>query len=56
LRTPLPCYVVLPAKQWEEMRPRLPASAHELARHYDLYDGADIVLIANGDDTVARRD
>jgi 4-amino-4-deoxy-L-arabinose transferase-like glycosyltransferase len=56
LRTPLPCYVVLPAKQWEEMRPRLPASAHELTRHYDLYDGADIVLIANGDDTVARRD
>jgi 4-amino-4-deoxy-L-arabinose transferase-like glycosyltransferase len=45
LRTPLPCYVVLPAKQWEEMRPRLPA--RELARHYDLYDAADVVLVGN---------
>jgi 4-amino-4-deoxy-L-arabinose transferase-like glycosyltransferase len=53
LRMPLPCYVVLPAKRWEEMRARLPA--RELARHYDLYDGADIVLIANADDAMARR-
>ena len=48
LRLPLECYVVLPAERWEEMRSRLPETTQELARHYDLYDGKEIVLIANG--------
>jgi 4-amino-4-deoxy-L-arabinose transferase-like glycosyltransferase len=50
LRTPLPCYVVMRAEQWHELRPQLSPATRELARHYDLYDGKDIVLIGNGVD------
>ena len=54
LRTPLPCYVAMPAEQWEQLRPRLPGATRELTRHYDLYDGKDIVLIANAEDASLR--
>jgi 4-amino-4-deoxy-L-arabinose transferase-like glycosyltransferase len=47
LRLPLACYVVMPAQQWDKMREHLPPMTRELARHYDLYDGKEIVLIAN---------
>ncbi len=55
LRTPLPCYVALPAEEWEKIRLHLPATTRELTRHYDLYDGKDIVLIANPEDAPTRR-
>jgi 4-amino-4-deoxy-L-arabinose transferase-like glycosyltransferase len=42
---PLPAYVFLPAEVWQNARARL--SAREVARHHDLYDGYDVVLITN---------
>jgi 4-amino-4-deoxy-L-arabinose transferase-like glycosyltransferase len=54
LRLPLPCYVAMPAKLWDEMRPRLRGGPRELTRHYDLYDGQDIVLIGNAFDEAVR--
>jgi 4-amino-4-deoxy-L-arabinose transferase-like glycosyltransferase len=45
LEGPLPGYVFLPAKAWQNLRAR--TAAVVIARHYDLYDGCDIVLVTN---------
>jgi 4-amino-4-deoxy-L-arabinose transferase-like glycosyltransferase len=45
LQGPLPAYLFLPADVWESFRTGSPA--REVARHHDLYDGCDIVLITN---------
>jgi 4-amino-4-deoxy-L-arabinose transferase-like glycosyltransferase len=47
LGAPLPGYVFLPAALWEQLAPRAPAGCRLVARHYDLYDGHDAVLITN---------
>jgi hypothetical protein len=47
LRGPLESYLFLPAESWEALRPRMPAAAHLIARHYDLYQRHDIVVVAN---------
>ncbi len=51
LQVPLPRYAFLPAELWDRLRhgPYCSASCRILARHYDLYAGADIVLITNDD-------
>lgn len=46
LSGPLPSFLFLPAERWDALRDK--AAARELARHYDLYDGRDVVLISNG--------
>jgi 4-amino-4-deoxy-L-arabinose transferase-like glycosyltransferase len=46
LRGPLPSYLFVPAQRWDEMSPALP-NCRVLARHYDLYDHRDIVLVTN---------
>jgi 4-amino-4-deoxy-L-arabinose transferase-like glycosyltransferase len=43
---PLPSYLFVPARTWERMSPDLP-TCRVLARHYDLYDHHDIVLVTN---------
>ncbi len=42
---PLPAYVFLPADAWEWLRESTPA--REVARHFDLYSGRDVVLVTN---------
>jgi 4-amino-4-deoxy-L-arabinose transferase-like glycosyltransferase len=45
---PLPSYLFLPARRWEELRLRAGAQCYELARHRDLYTGHEIVVVGNG--------
>jgi 4-amino-4-deoxy-L-arabinose transferase-like glycosyltransferase len=45
LQAPLPAYLFVPAPVWDDLRSNLPG--RELARHHDLYDGRDIVLVTN---------
>jgi hypothetical protein len=45
LEGPLPAYVFVPASVWVDLCRK--TSAREVARHYDLYDGRDIVVITN---------
>jgi hypothetical protein len=46
LRTPLPVYLFLPAQKWEQLKVLAP-SARLVARHGDLYEGREIVLVTN---------
>jgi 4-amino-4-deoxy-L-arabinose transferase-like glycosyltransferase len=45
LEGPLPAYIFVPASVWADLCSK--TSAREVARHYDLYDGRDIVVITN---------
>lgn len=45
LEGPLPAYLFVPVSVWEDLRPK--TRGRELARHHDLYDGRDIVLVTN---------
>jgi 4-amino-4-deoxy-L-arabinose transferase-like glycosyltransferase len=45
LEAPLPAYVFVPASVWDDLRKK--TGAREVARHYDLYDGRDIVVVTN---------
>jgi 4-amino-4-deoxy-L-arabinose transferase-like glycosyltransferase len=45
LQGPLPAFLFVPSSIWDDLRTRIPA--RELARHHDLYDGRDIVLVTN---------
>jgi 4-amino-4-deoxy-L-arabinose transferase-like glycosyltransferase len=45
LAGPLPAFLFVPAGVWEGMRGGAPG--RELARHHDLYDGREIVLVTN---------
>jgi 4-amino-4-deoxy-L-arabinose transferase-like glycosyltransferase len=47
LRTPLPVYLFLPAKKWEQLKALAPPSSRLVARHGDLYEGREIVLVTN---------
>jgi 4-amino-4-deoxy-L-arabinose transferase-like glycosyltransferase len=49
LRGPLPAYLFLPADVWVGLRGRV-AGARLVARHYDLYDGRDVVVVTNEPD------
>jgi 4-amino-4-deoxy-L-arabinose transferase-like glycosyltransferase len=49
LRGPLPAYLFLPADVWVGLRGRV-AGARLVARHYDLYDGRDVVVVTNEHD------
>jgi 4-amino-4-deoxy-L-arabinose transferase-like glycosyltransferase len=44
---PLPAYAFLPERLWEELRGRMPPAWRPIARHHDLYDGCDVVLLSN---------
>jgi 4-amino-4-deoxy-L-arabinose transferase-like glycosyltransferase len=45
LEGPLPAFVFVPAGVWESLHTRV--AGRELARHHDLYDARDIVLVTN---------
>jgi 4-amino-4-deoxy-L-arabinose transferase-like glycosyltransferase len=45
LQQPIPAYLFVPATVWREMSAK--TNGRELARHHDLYDGRDIVLVTN---------
>jgi hypothetical protein len=48
LRGPLPSYLFVPARLWEEgLSKKVPGPYRLLRRHYDLYDGCDVVLVTN---------
>jgi 4-amino-4-deoxy-L-arabinose transferase-like glycosyltransferase len=47
LRTPLPVYLFLPAEKWDMLKAVAPASSRLVARHRDLYEGREIVLVTN---------
>jgi hypothetical protein len=44
---PLPAYLFLPASAWEGMRGRVAGPHRAVARHYDLYEGRDVVVVTN---------
>jgi 4-amino-4-deoxy-L-arabinose transferase-like glycosyltransferase len=47
LETPLPCYLFVSARVWEPLQARLARRYPVLGRHYDLYDGCEIVVVSN---------
>jgi hypothetical protein len=47
LRTPLPVYLFLPAEKWDRLKALAPPSSRLVARHGDLYEGREIVLVTN---------
>jgi 4-amino-4-deoxy-L-arabinose transferase-like glycosyltransferase len=47
LRTPLPCYLFVAAEQWEALEPKVIGPHRILGRRYDLYDGHDVIVVAN---------
>jgi 4-amino-4-deoxy-L-arabinose transferase-like glycosyltransferase len=47
LRYPLPVYVFLPARAWEECRPATRNLGREIARRPDIYHHEDIAVITN---------
>jgi 4-amino-4-deoxy-L-arabinose transferase-like glycosyltransferase len=47
LSTPLPVYLFLSAQKWEQLKPLAPPSSRLVARHDDLYEGREIVLVTN---------
>ncbi len=46
LEQPLPAYLAISARAWDELRPSVPR-AQEMARRYDMYRRTDVVLVAN---------
>ena len=47
LRTPLPVYLFVPASEWQSLEPKVRGSHHLRARHYDLYQHCEIVVVTN---------
>ena len=47
LSGPLPSYLFLPARVWEGLSARVGRPCRLVARHYDLYDHRDIVVVSN---------
>jgi hypothetical protein len=47
LRTPLPCYLFVEAERWAALEPRVPGPHRVVGRRHDLYDGRDVVVVAN---------
>jgi 4-amino-4-deoxy-L-arabinose transferase-like glycosyltransferase len=47
LRNPLPAYLVVPAADWDSLKGKVQGACRELARHYELYHGCDVVLVTN---------
>jgi 4-amino-4-deoxy-L-arabinose transferase-like glycosyltransferase len=47
LRTPLPVYVFVPADKWEQIQRMAPATYRLIARHHDLYNGREVLLVTN---------
>jgi 4-amino-4-deoxy-L-arabinose transferase-like glycosyltransferase len=45
LEGPLPAFLFVPAVVWEDLHRK--TAGRELARHHDLYDGRDVVLVTN---------
>jgi 4-amino-4-deoxy-L-arabinose transferase-like glycosyltransferase len=44
---PLPSYLFVRAETWDALCARVPLPFREVARHYDLYDGQDVVVVTN---------
>jgi 4-amino-4-deoxy-L-arabinose transferase-like glycosyltransferase len=47
LHTPLPVYFFVTAEMWEQLRIFAPASYRMVARHHDLYNGREVLLVTN---------
>jgi 4-amino-4-deoxy-L-arabinose transferase-like glycosyltransferase len=47
LHTPLPVYFFVTAEMWEQLRIFAPASYRLVARHHDLYNGREVLLVTN---------
>ncbi len=47
LRTPLPVYLFVGEETWKQMRTLAPPSFRLVARHADLYNGREILLVTN---------
>jgi 4-amino-4-deoxy-L-arabinose transferase-like glycosyltransferase len=47
LHTPLPVYLFVSAEIWEQVRIFAPPSYRLLARHHDLYNGREVLLLTN---------
>jgi len=47
LYTPLPVYLFVSEETWEQLRALAPASYRLVARHRDLYNGREILLMTN---------
>ena len=47
LRYPLPVYVLLPARAWEQCMPATRSLGREIARRPDIYHHEDIAVITN---------
>jgi 4-amino-4-deoxy-L-arabinose transferase-like glycosyltransferase len=47
LHTPLPMYLFVNADSWRQLRPFAPPSYRLVARHTDLYNGREILLLTN---------
>jgi 4-amino-4-deoxy-L-arabinose transferase-like glycosyltransferase len=47
LNSPVPVYLFVPARTWEQLEPHVAGPHRELARQRDLYCGSDIVLVTN---------
>jgi hypothetical protein len=41
----LPAFLFVPAAVWDVLQTK--TAGRELARHHDLYDGRDVVLVTN---------
>lgn len=47
LHTPLPVYLFVSAEAWRQVQPHAPPSYRLVARHTDLYNGREILLVTN---------
>jgi 4-amino-4-deoxy-L-arabinose transferase-like glycosyltransferase len=58
LRSPLPVYLFVPATVWRDLATKVNARWQVIARHTDLYQGCDVVVVTNKpslDAVMARR-
>jgi 4-amino-4-deoxy-L-arabinose transferase-like glycosyltransferase len=47
LRCPLPSYLFVRAEAWRKFQAQVPLPVREVARHYDLYDHEEVVVVTN---------
>ena len=47
LSGPLPAYAMVSVSAWNDFRAGAPRAFREVKRHYDLYDGQEVVLVTN---------
>lgn len=47
LDTPLPCYLVLPARLWTQIAPVAAPGCRAVAKRHDLYHNLDVVVVTN---------